>query len=1333
MTTWQQLEQTQRDFIQRYLKRGFFGFSKAKVESETNSAIINAFGDYDGNKGLCEHALTLIPADYTADRQPLEALLAQVHAGVVESGDFHGGAGQMGAILRDINALRADLTAKAEKLRDETNSAALPNNGIFTAIDIQAVANDITAVNAHLGAAGTLPTAAQMTAARAAYDALEITYLGALSNMDEDVAADVNLRQVWQRCDPYIQDMRAKDFTIIYGLPQYAALDVLKTEAEDINTAYVNVPNDADAKRALMERIDLFVATDAKAELETAAATAFANLARAIYTPHQPSIEAASRVDLSGYAADPLHAAQLVPLQTQILLQIATIETALSSTDLTAIDAVDGRVTNAGALVTTFNQHLKQAELNKLQAELTADGGQTGHVAAIIELKQRNESAAGKVIDFIAADKAQLGGRVGNTDFINERRNVLAGKEDERGAAVDRANAAGAEVVRIDGLLGPIVTEYNQLSAKMWPLNKTQRARKNELRQEHDQLHRERTGQVQIFNTNDALVNSRDSEIAAIKQQIEIAKKQRAMLDAISFGPLSANPKHPLPADRTGEMVELFGTSPDLASQACRLASKAKDPDTRAAIADMAIHLGKELETNFSFDDGVNGPRGINPDASEDYAKTLLDRTALIGQDYADEAKDAIRRGVHLNENSALVIRPAADRTEADRLAKENAAIRATQAADAMLDRTGGRVQLDFTSPKFTEMMEMQKFGVGSGVVSPSTMMNIETEKLRDFFTDPTLGPGRKLQAETILNNVQRPTSNTAKAILCKGFGLTLAEFDAKSDAEIEEKMQMQILKSMVTPVAQGKVGSCFVTSGLLNLRESDPLRVMGMYADIANDGRFHPSPTSGITAPVPAVRRLPDGDDVLLRSLEYTVAAAAASLDNSREAVIVNFSVFESTDPSNNPQASDLLAADYSAGVRRDLFELDFGKIVEDNLTFTYDATYVGPPSPDGRSNRGRFVAIDQINRREINSDAEFVGFLRNCLPLAVAEYNRYAGVVQITAGETTAMDATIRTPAFVTRMENAIGDGRVPWRMSGGGLGEQTADLLYDLGTPAAPATATTAATAATRHSPLDLVAAVPGEAPSVRAVKVVKAVANLGGGAGKMTMIGTEGIHSFNALPADEGDLGALNDTSAPPAGRTVDTNLDEMLITPGRDLADNPINLAQTRHLFDKQMESEARFYNAEPFATAVRAAAANRPTVAMTPEDLRDYIEQQMTPVHDLRADSSARGWAAQEATRRPPGLGPDAAEIATYKTERKAAYLKSLKEEVNADLANSLDVPTIAIADSNWGDENSHQQFVIGTDPITGDPCLYTRDVITGRLKREKDKWLNAKWDIEQP
>jgi len=84
-------------------------------------------------------------------------------------------------------------------------------------------------------------------------------------------------------------------------------------------------------------------------------------------------------------------------------------------------------------------------------------------------------------------------------------------------------------------------------------------------------------------------------------------------------------------------------------------------------------------------------------------------------------------------------------------------------------------------------------------------------------------------------------------------------------------------------------------------------------------------------------------------------------------------------------------------------------------------------------------------------------------------------------------------------------------------------------------------------------------------------------------------------------------------------------------------------------------------------------------------------------------------------------------------TEDEAKWQKLSKkwisEEMQGELVAALPMPEIKIADTNWGDNESHTFFVMAPDPLTGELILWKKDEIKGTMVPAGDNWSDAKWD----
>ena len=202
-------------------------------------------------------------------------------------------------------------------------------------------------------------------------------------------------------------------------------------------------------------------------------------------------------------------------------------------------------------------------------------------------------------------------------------------------------------------------------------------------------------------------------------------------------------------------------------------------------------------------------------------------------------------------------------------------------------------------------------------------------------------------------------------------------------------------------------------------------------------------------------------------------------------------------------------------------------------------------------------------------------------------------------------------------------------------------------------------------------------------------------------------------MNALPA-EGDYKKLM--------ADFRKNVKPMLLDPGKKISTQKMPKAKAGYLYDRYMDKFAGVYKTKRALPKLTAAFANRPTADMTPRELAVHVSTQVEAFKREMAKNDRDDWAKPQAKK------PDKAQLSDWFKKRKAEYDKYFSDTVKSDLATEMAVPEFVIADTNWGDEGNHQLFVIAPDPLTGEPDLWSKSVIGGKLSQVDDRWLKAEW-----
>lgn len=1294
MKTWQDLSPEQQHFLKSFLKTSVRDLFRDKYKTETNKGIIDAFGRFADLDALFDQRAALVPDDYPEKAN----VVAQAEAARArnQAGAFDDATQRMAPAIQAMERLRADLTAAADLLRAEVGPVA----GVgFAEASITAIDQARQVVLRPL--AEPLPTKAQMDEAQAGLATFEQAVNAAYVEAGALPAALAALEKAKGMATARLAEVAAMDNTPFASTPQSGPLAAAVQKAKDLQTAITAVDqNDAVALRTLAGQLTAWLTLDEATSLVDDATTVIIAKIQAIYDAAEEDIEDALDIDMTSYDGQP-ETPQLLSTQAKISADKQLVLSTFATRDPVEILKLEPLIETTRSNSITLYDLTIDIDVRIQKETYKTLGASDAHADGIVALLDANDDAGEAVIAILERNKAVLKGQEATRTYIEDK-----GKE---------AKQLAAELAALNAEWTPLNNDFKE---KLADYNEKKKAFAEEKErvtllggdatdEDRAAVKAARLAEQASFQVGLLAQTAKDekateyhekkAEVDIAEKELKAAKAQRAMLDAITFGPLSPLAAHPIPDEMLEDVVKLFGSNTDIAIQTCALAPDAKD---QKALAQTALLMAAQCEANFLWQppvgsDGVVPPeKTMGQENAANYAKHALKQVAFFGAEFAAEAEVAVANGVPHKQDAKM-------RALTDYSMKNVAASRAIGAAETMIQRTPATdgvpagIKLDLNSPAFNTMLIEQRHGFDSAFRATVTLTE-QMGNLQNFFGDATKGDARRAEAEAILNSVTTvPASPAARSLLSTQMGIPAEDFDdpLKAD-EIKEKIQVGILKAVTTPIAQGDVGSCFATAPLRKLQNDDPVALMEMYRDIATTGVFNPKHGR----PVPAVTNLPPGDEPLARSLEYSIATAAARLQNSRERRHMNATMFGAYDPSEPSLGG--LKNEVDADAWRKL-EPKLQQAVIGGYTFVYDPTRnAGAVSADGSSSKGVYKMVTVDTKEEVLSQADFVKFIKRKALEAVA-------AAELGDADRDKVTAYIDEPAFINGIDKLAGSDK-PWEMQFGGWGDSAGAVLLpqDDGSK--------------RPENLrghDVVSEDGSDSTGERAVKVLKAIAGMGGG--DMTMVSTGGIHAFNAL-APEGEFAKLND---PPG---FDANVQAKLVDPGLKIATGKLPKDRAAYLYGKRIDAVVPWAADDAEVDLIKAAFATPPDTDMTPAELEAYISTKLEPWKTATVNRKSNEWTAKQNPLPAPG------EIRQKKADLLAAENERQKKAVTTMMAAEMGVPTFVIADSNWGSEADKAMFVIAPDPLTGEPRMWVKWVVRGTMSPMEDKWLNTNWVKDQ-
>lgn len=824
---------------------------------------------------------------------------------------------------------------------------------------------------------------------------------------------------------------------------------------------------------------------------------------------------------------------------------------------------------------------------------------------------------------------------------------------------------------------------------------------------------------IQLRDTKQQELEQRRQDVLAAEAKVEEAAKahadtqaaeqaaqtKRALLDSVRFGPLSPNHAHLVEAPHAAALIALYGQNLDIAQHAVSIAANAKNPESVVMTAQTVC---ARMDDRFEARNGKKLPleteiQGIGEVDLSNYGERLVTMSANIPPAQAAGLDAYLDDGRHLRASNAYL----------PKMKDGEANLAAT--GKSRVDHVGGKMMengppMDLVAGR--RAMEDLMFNP-LGLKSPSYAQVGHMLETFDLLEGTQ-------EARDIINNAQPPMNDTARQLVSRTTGMVPQHVTGKHTGEA-------ILTAMMTPVYQGKVGSCFVTAGVLQQRQEKPLKTMQDLETLATEGKFIP----GTGPEVPAVKLLPADENALQRSHEYTAATAAARLNdgiNKKALNKTNVNAVKTLSPKFKSK-KDVDAQNRLAAALNDAFD------------FVYDARVTAAgPSRDGSSTKGGTKLVDKATGKVIESEADYLKVVHRILEEQVQTSDTRVFV--------SAKDVADRV--YGNDFRAALRQGHQPWKPSDGGMPDEAAEILeggaHELET----------ITPRVSKSRMD---------QSKRAEEIMVNLLGIGDGTG-MKPIGVLGSmnHAFNALP-EHPSFVRLKGANAEETA----LNVQREVIQKGQDLCNEMLPVDRAVYMFDKQLKALIAGA-AEPAKTSFLAALKDDvPTAPIAAKDLTLLIKGITEKAADLAATVGALNREERktekrtkylekaEEKRRQKKAAKKGKKLAARTPEEEAAWQEKLKKDLqkwyesdkkqakkklkrkwDTDVANQmiddLGLPEIVIADTNWGNPNEHQNFVIAPDPATGLMQFYVRTEPTGKLYVDADatamladQWLTTK------
>jgi hypothetical protein len=730
---------------------------------------------------------------------------------------------------------------------------------------------------------------------------------------------------------------------------------------------------------------------------------------------------------------------------------------------------------------------------------------------------------------------------------------------------------------------------------------------------------------------------------------------------ALTVGPLSPDTGRPLSDGASQKFIEAFRTQPDTAQTALDLAQRSRDPDKLAnALPSICAKVGNGFQSS-------NGTAFSSPGYARSYGDGLLKQGDFLGGDYFAGLDTFISTG---KQFAPSLIGSSSGKKE-----REITSTRSQAVAGAMLGDDG---KLDLSGAKLQTVMQQMKYSPeatlnGTPVLTQHMMHTLDQLKQGDN------GPQAKLLIDGITAPTGKPGSDLVGVSCGKG----------KDQVVTEKETRQAVLKGFMTPMDQGPVGSCFTTAPTRRFREENPIGALKSMKEVATTGKF----TSATGVKVPAVSNLPEGEDPILRSWEYSIATAAGNEAGSRERNML------ANPMRTNPGMGKI--ADLIGGtnqLKKINAENSIQTEIRDAFHFSYNPTKPVKDANDGSSSTGcyQITETDEFGAPTgdpIDNPDKFIEVMTRRLQ---KKFN-----VDPTSDEGKKIAEHCKNDMLVTKTPNppqqpykALPNGSKPWDMSSGGLGLDPTKALFGDQVQ----TTQTLTPMPTNPKPTE----------GQRSKQVLMAVLTEAKKAATTPYqtIDSRGCHEYNALPMEESLQKLFGDTP-----EKMSENIDK-LVEKGQNIASKELPVDRAQALFDKQTRKWLNGQNDPTAKQEIQAAIdLHRPTDKMLPAE----VKRRTVECNKVAMDKLA--------TQR----GGTVKEIA----DRKDAFFKQIDEQALNELAIDLAPPQVVWADTNWGDGKSHIFFVMMPDPTSGELRMWKKVEPPGDLTpMKREDWIDKPMHI---
>lgn len=1249
---WEDLTAEQQRFLKQYLDPSLRDRIMGMGSSQGTREVIGSFESFEIARLAFENALNAIPDGYP-EKTSL-GFSAKEAASQRDAGDFDAGAEILRVGKVEAERVVSVVTTEADRLR----LIVLPV--VAGALGPEVNELGLLHATATLNGHGGMPTHDALTAARKAEQRLaersqEIT----LAVAARELAAAKN--DFTSAFDPVKSDLEALANVDVTGAwTSFSAHDQMKNLfdwAEHLLAQAQLAENDdtvATYTSVAQELRDNVFTFDQMTNLQEQALDEFRDTLRPLMKDFDDAIDDAR--DLDDTDMTETEKSTRKPLLDDALDLLKRGQDAMNGSDPQALLDLIEEFNDTDLdddLIDFYNDNLQRRK----KEQMVSLGVPAERLKGMDGLFEDSYDTYEAVLDIIEKTAKTLGKATVTPAFIDTKRDELT----EANKKVAEADKASKEA---EALFDKAAKLNNEKAAALKELRKqasaaTEESEKQRLAEEVKKaaeafklINTEAIEAQKVAKQKKDLLVSETEKASKAAEVLKAAEGQKGVLDAINFGALAPDRSPKLSDASRVEMCKMFMTSPSLGAKGVDALARSEDPE---AVATCVKVVNQRIDSGFKSDKGTYY---TDPAYRETYAANLIDMSANVDAGMMSGLDDYLAEGRQFDKFPDLT-----GRMDDEKRGQSSA----KHVASGMIDGSG-----DFDIDAGVERLEDLMF-------NPKLLANAQPELVKQaietlrYFDDSE-------EARDKITDLEAPKSPSGVSLVAKSTG---KDPGALTDADTRQT----VLTAMLTPIHQGKIGSCFATSNVIRMRKDYPDKTLDHFVELAEKGEYTPT----VGDKIPAITNLPDHDNPLVRSLEYSAATVTARADKSTQRTRIKTSaktaltgLADKFDPSVT-DAIDTLAAKLA-----------------DAFSFTYDPkAKLDKVSVDGSSKFGRYVLLRKDNGTEINSKPEFVAAMRDFVRAAIDEDD---------LAENVTVDQVVDAAVADGILDAMKRNDKYPWELSSGGFEAQAAKTtLGNSGSSKSLVSKDSNTTSNVKERTLAIVKSLIKDIPS-------------GSGSEDHATVGysakSGGGHAFNALPNHD-SLDVLRQGD-------LDDQLDEVLTQKGASLKTTKLPVDQAVFIFEREMNAMAAGESGPAKEALLQAIRTGRPTAEMTPAEVDAAIKQATTAYIDLKVAADVERWKKGLKAKSAPD--PTEEEIEKEKTKRRASREERVANDARNRLCKDLAVPELVICDTNWGGPDSKVLIVAAPDPITGDPMLFKRTEPPGTLKPVDKNWIEGSW-----